>query len=231
MSSFPKQIFLSGVAVLTLGMSAAGARAEIIGGVEFPQGALSFADAVVSYQPGLEGNAPTAPHQGAANALGVPDYNGVNSCASQDACSFVSLGVGGRIVLRFVDNLLTGSDSDADDLWIFEVGPDVEGTIVDISVNGIDWLSVGAIGGSTRGIDIDAFGYGSSSAFAYIRLTDVANNGGTTGATVGADIDAVGAISTRAAPPPVPEPATWAMMIAGFGLIGGVLRHGRPLPA
>nr|WP_245896682.1 PEPxxWA-CTERM sorting domain-containing protein [Sphingomonas fennica] len=33
------------------------------------------------------------------------------------------------------------------------------------------------------------------------------------------------------APPLVPEPATWAMMIAGFGLIGGALRHGKPLPA
>lgn len=29
-------------------------------------------------------------------------------------------------------------------------------------------------------------------------------------------------------PPPVPEPSTWAMMIAGFGLIGGSLRRRQP---
>lgn len=200
------------------------ASAEIIGGVDFPQGAISFADALVSYTPGLAGNSPTAPHQSGLNALGAPDYAGVNSCASQAACSFVSLGVGGELILRFTDNLLTGSNSDADDLWIFEVGPDVEGTVIDISVNGIDWSSVGSIGGSTRGIDIDAFGFGSSSAFSYVRLTDVPNNGGTSGATVGADIDAVGAISTRAAPP-VPEPGTWAMLVAGFVLTGAVMRR------
>ncbi|MDB5453794.1 MAG: hypothetical protein JWO33_2372, partial [Caulobacteraceae bacterium] len=29
----------------------------------------------------------------------------------------------------------------------------------------------------------------------------------------------------------VPEPATWAMMIAGFGMIGGAMRHRRRTPA
>lgn len=28
---------------------------------------------------------------------------------------------------------------------------------------------------------------------------------------------------------PVPEPATWAMMIAGFGMLGGVMRRRRPI--
>jgi len=220
MTLLSKAILATGISFL--GISSA--HAEIIGGVDFPQGAISFADAVVSYTPGLAGNSPTAPHQGAFNALGEPDYAGVNSCASQADCSFVSLGVGGELVLRFTDNLLTGSDSDADDLWIFEVGPDVEGTVIDISTNGVDWLSVGSIGGSTRGVDIDAFGFGAGSAFSYVRLTDIPGNGGTSGATVGADIDAVGAISTRLAPS-VPEPATWAMLIAGFGLTGAAMRR------
>ncbi|SNS60605.1 PEP-CTERM protein-sorting domain-containing protein [Sphingomonas laterariae] len=204
------------------------ASAEIIGGVDFPQGAVSFADSVISFTPGLEGASPSLAHQGAFNALGVPDYAGDNSCASQADCTFVSLGVGGQLIVRFTDNVLTGSGSDADDLWIFEVGPDVEGTIIDLSTDGIDWVSIGAIGGSQRGIDIDAFGYGLSDAFSFVRLTDIANSGGTGGATVGADIDAVGAISTRpTAPPAVPEPAAWAMMIAGFGLVGSALRRQR----
>ena len=33
---------------------------------------------------------------------------------------------------------------------------------------------------------------------------------------------------TRAIPDGVPEPASWAMMIAGFGLVGGVVRRRRP---
>lgn len=207
------------------------ARAEVFGGVDFPGGASSFADAVVSYQPGLAGASPAAGFQGAFNALGTPDYTGVNSCATTVACDFVSLGVGGALVLRFTNNVLTGSDSAADDLWIFEIGPDVEDTTVDVSVDGTTWLSVGAVTGSTRGIDIDAFGFGSGSAFSFVRLIDVANEGDTSGASVGADIDAVGAISTRAVTGGVPEPATWALMIAGFGMAGAGLRARRQAAA
>ena len=89
-------------------LGAGGARAEVFGGVEFPQGAISFADVVVSYLPGLEGADPTAPHQGAGNALGAPNYNGVNSCASQAACSFVSLGVGGALVVGVLASFASG---------------------------------------------------------------------------------------------------------------------------
>jgi len=170
---------------------------------------------------------PSVPHQGAFNALGQPNYAGQNSCASQAACSFVSLGAGGTLILQFTDNVLTSSDND--DLWIFEVGPNVEDTTVD----GITWLSVGLVTGSTRGIDIDAFGFDSSSAFAFVRLIDVIAEGGTgNGGTVGADIDAVGAISTRPdGGGGVPEPAAWALMLLGFGALGSALRRTRRLAA
>lgn len=212
---------LGGACAVVLG---GGAQAEVFGGVDFPGGISSFADAVVSYQPGLEGADPSAGFQGAFNALGAPDYSGANSCATTAACDFVSLGVGGALVLQFTNNVLTGSGSDADDLWIFEIGPDVEDTTVDVSTDGVTWFSVGAVTGSTRGINIDAFGFGSSSAFSFVRLTDVFNEGATSGGSVGADIDAVGAISTRAVGV-VPEPGTWALMIAGFGLAGAALRR------
>jgi hypothetical protein len=188
------------------------------GSVDFPEGAISFADVLVDYSPVISASSqPTLPYRGGFNAVGLPNYAGNNTCASQASCTFVSLGDGGSITLRFTDNVLTGSGSASPDLHIFEVGPDVEDTFVDISVDGLAWLSVGAVGGSLSSIDIDAFGYGIDSFFSYVRLTDNTNEGGQSGNTVGADIDAVGAISTRRVVQ-VPAPATLALF--GLGLAG-----------
>lgn len=211
-----------GKAALACALATAGtssASAEIYNGVDFPQGAISFADSVVSYN----GNPGTA-YQGDFNALGIPNYVDDPTCASQIACTFVSLGSGGTLVTQFLDNVLTGSDSPDLDLWIFEVGPAVEGTSVDISMNGADWFSVGSVGGAISGIDLDNFGYGTGSQFSFVRLTDFGQPGGPTSGSTGADIDAIGAISTRPAGA-VPEPSTWAMMIGGFGLLGWRMRR------
>lgn len=208
------------VAAVTSLTLASAATADIIGGVNFPGGVSSFADAVVSYTPPA-GPSPTNPHRGAFNALGVPDYAGNNSCTSQATCSFVSLGQGGSLVTRFVDNLLTGSDSNAFDLWIFEVGPDVEDTYVDVSSDGVAWTAVGKVTGGTRGIDLDAFGFGSSSTFAFVRLTDDPLEGGG-GATGGADIDAIGAISSIRT---VDAPPTLTLALAALLALGALRRN------
>lgn len=184
-----------------------------VGGVLFPQGEVSFADVVFDYSPVIIANEPTEPFRIGTNALGLPN----NASAS--------LGDGGSITLQFTDNLLTGSGTSADDLWIFEIGPDVEDTFVFVSTDGITFLPVGAVGGSTSGVDLDAFGFGPASQFRYVRLIDDGAKDDQTGRSVGADIDALGAISTIPVSS-VPEPGTLLLFAVGAAAVG-VRRSGR----
>lgn len=174
-------------------MIALGAVAATFGGVEFPEGEASFADEVVSYDPNIQGGAPDEPHRDPSKALGPPDCPDSTTPSTRPVC-WVSLGSGGSITLEFTDNLLAGSGDTDPDLWIFEVGPDVEDTFVEISKDGTNWEDVGKVGGSTAGVDIDNFGFGPADEFFFVRLTDDPNEGDSgTQETVGADIDAVGA--------------------------------------
>lgn len=192
--------------------------ADIYGGVEFPGGAASFADVVVSYDPVIKSGEPTPPYRDATQSLGIPDYG-------DPGITYVSLGSGGSITLRFTDNSLTGSDSPDKDLWIFEIGPDVEDTFVEISMDGVTWYDVGKVLGSTKGVDIDAYGFHSGQYFSFVRLTDDPNEGDKTGSTVGADIDAVGAISSAPPVPPTPEPATLVLLSCGLLAVGSRSRR------
>ena len=173
-------------------LAASAAFSEEFGGVEFPQGSASFADKVVSYTPSTPG--PTHPDFiDPLDAIGAPDYPDGGALKPGS----VSLGQGGIIVLEFTNNFLTGSDDSAADLYVFEVGNNVEDTFVEISVDGVNWVAVGKVFGSTSSIDIDAFGFSSADQFRFVRLTDDPNEGAGAGSTFGADIDAVGAISTN----------------------------------
>lgn len=200
-------------------------------GPDLPNGAVSFADSVTSFAPGIvfdvgeQANVPFPAFLDAGNTLGIPDVTqttGLNCFFDQttDNCLFASLGVGGILTVEFVDNRLTGSGDAADDLWIYEIGPDIEDTFVAISMNGSTWIDVGKVTGSTKGVDLDAFGFGTSDLFRFVRLTDDAAEGNQDGVTVGADIDAIAAISTTAIPIPA---AVWLYGTA-LGLLGWLRR-------
>jgi len=171
------------------------AVAEVFGGIDFPDGAASFADAVVEYDPLFGGGPEPTVDTDPTKALGPPDSSASPALGSA-ACNCIPLGHGGQIVLRFTDNALTGSDTTDPDLHVFEVGSQLEDTFVDISRDGVMWHSVGKVFGATSSIDIDAFGFGANESFFFVRLTDDPNEGPSTGGSVGADIDAVGAIAT-----------------------------------
>lgn len=187
-------------------------QAEIFRGIEFPNGALSFADEVIRYVPSYGGGpVPTEPTAiDPMSALGIPDYPPGGSVGSKGA---VSLGRGGLLELKFVDNYLVNSGDSTHDLHIFEVGPDIEDTYVSIrptpetalilgasyDADGDGFYEIGKIRGSTYSIDIDSIflGYAANTlVFDAVQLIDDYYQGGTSGSTVGADIDAVGAIGS-----------------------------------
>jgi hypothetical protein len=210
-------LYIAGFCVLS-----SAAHAEIFKGIDFPSGIISFADEVVNYSPSNFGGGPSPGNREPSHALGAPDVEGIGgACVSPVNCHAVSLGSGGSLTLRFTDNYLTGSNSSAVDLWIFETYGQVEPTFVDISQDGINWVSVGRVPGSTSGIDLDAYGFDATSRFSYVRITDDPIDGAGTGASAGADIDAIGAASTVA----VPEPQTYAMLGAGFLMLMGIARR------
>ncbi|MGI9342883.1 MAG: PEP-CTERM sorting domain-containing protein [Gammaproteobacteria bacterium] len=218
-TAFPAGFLLSPVVEAEVFSNVLGSSAD------FPAGAVSFADELIDYSPGiifdpiLNENVPLSPYLGAENALGVPDVDlqSVIDCGATpgtDTCNFVSLGVGGSLTVKFTDNVLTGGGSPDADLWIFEAGPQ-EQTYVDISADGVDWSSLGAWPSFALGIDIDAFGFGVQDEFSYLRLRDDPLQGNTSGITVGLDVDAIGAISTRV----VPVPAAGWLLAAALGAL------------
>ncbi|HEV2529069.1 MAG TPA: Ig-like domain-containing protein, partial [Thermomicrobiales bacterium] len=177
--------------LLALSLVPAPVGAVVYKGVDFPGGASSFADQVVSFTSGTFPNSTTR-NGVPANALGPPSAQSGNN-ALGDA---VSLGNGGSITVRFTDNYLNGNGTSAPDLWIFEVGDDTELTTVEVSTNGVNWTSVGSTTGQTSGIDIDRYGFGASARLYFVRVTDILNDKLASGVYSGADIDAVGAITS-----------------------------------
>jgi len=178
-------LLLAAIGVGTWGVEA---LAEPFGGVEFPLGAKSFADRVVSASPG-EGTE----WSDATRALGPPDHT------DDLRTSSMSLGNGGSVVLAFLDNYLV--DRPGPDLYVFEVGKLVEPFYVAISEDGSRWLELGTVSGQPTSLDISGVA-APGQRFAYVRITD-ANTRGSASPYAGADVDAVGAIGAeeRAGPP------------------------------
>ncbi|MEL6616903.1 MAG: hypothetical protein AAFQ43_14255 [Bacteroidota bacterium] len=153
--------------------------------VRFALGAVAFADRVDRFSPTTDLSAAYAdPWQ----AVGPPDYE--TGCREGDEC-YVTLTPGGVVVYEFTNNVLF--DGPGDDIAVFEIGPDVEATTVEISVDGQRYINLGRVEGASASLDIAGRGP-DGARYRFVRLTDDPDQGGSGGATPGADIDAVGAI-------------------------------------
>lgn len=153
------------------------------GKVYVPLGDIAFADEVVSYTMGTP--APKKRFCDSTRSIGPPDFY------EPLLMNFVSLGCGGSIVLKFKDNVVT--DVPGPDIFVFELGMNVESTILELSKNGRTWLKIGEISGGQCSVDISAF-VKPYEFFTYIRLTDLKTACEPDDEWPGADIDAVAAI-------------------------------------
>lgn len=157
---------------------------------------LVFAEELGGYSPTVVNDQPKDCHRNGQAAIGPPDYVLYTTCCSD--LSFASLGPGGSIALTFTSASISGDGTPEPDLWIYEVGPDVEDTFVEVSDGVGSWIPVGTVTGSTSSVDLDAFGIGPESLYSQVRLTDDPNEGDTSGCSVGADIDAVAVLAPNA---------------------------------
>ncbi|MGM0620314.1 MAG: OmpA family protein [Bacteroidota bacterium] len=152
------------------------------GRIFFPFGDISFADEVVSFK---VGNPAPIEGYGPQNSLGIPDYTG------DYEKKYTTLGYGGELIVKFTDNVLY--DIEGPDLFILEIGPDIEPVDVFISKKGNDWISVGRTGGGLSAIDIAGYAK-KTDIFRYVKIIDVKERN--SGRWPGADIDAIGAIGS-----------------------------------
>lgn len=155
--------------------------------VAFPSERAHYADEVVAYVVGVP--APIPEGQDPRAALGPPDY----TPDKWHTPRAVSLGNGGSLTLKWNQGALV--DGEGPDLFIFEIGPQVEAVNVDVSADGATWISVGQARGGPCAVDIGPY-VKAEDVFHYVRLRDVPFHGAESDAWPGADIDAVAVLGS-----------------------------------
>lgn len=151
--------------------------------MEAPVGA--FATRVVSFVPG-DPWTKDEDHMDPKLTLGIPDYD------SKKDKGDLTLGAGGVLVLEFNIGIV---DGEGDDIYVFETGPQVEDTKVEVSSDLTTWYEAGVAQGKTAGVDLRGK-VPAEGRFRYVRLTDLKAHG--SGTYPGADIDAVSGLNFKA---------------------------------
>jgi hypothetical protein len=146
---------------------------------------------------------------------------------------FVSLPTGSYITLGFTDEIITNGPGN--DIFISEIGAVDEEADIFVSSDLINFRLLGVASNrpfpfnslSRQNFDLGQIGFGPNEVLRAIRIVGRDN----LGASPGFDLNAVQiTFSSFVAGNPnasgaVPEPGTWAMMIAGFALTGSAMRR------
>lgn len=175
-----------------------------------PDGEYSFATRVVEFEPGTPWTK-LETHMNPQSVLGKPD-------AETDVKQFaLSLGAGGVLTVEFNIQI---TDGEGDDLYVFEHGPQMEDTKVELSDNLEDWYEIGVAKGSTAGLDINGK-VPEGKSFRYLRLTDMKEYPHSE--YPGADIDAIAGLNVK------PVTSVWAEpeieKAFEYGLVPEILEH------
>ncbi len=142
----------------------------------------AFATRVVSFQPGNPWTKLTE-HTNTDNILGAPTDDKISFC----------MGYRGVIVLEFAVDIV---DNEGMDIYVFEVGGQVEPTRVEVSADLINWVDVGRAEGSLSGVDLNGK-VPVGARYHYVRLTD---QGYSYSKWPGADITAVAGLNVKNIP-------------------------------
>ena len=149
-------------------------------------GSGCYATAVVSFNQGLTalGTAVNAERSISTNALGAP--NGQNPSVYAPVQNFVSLGLGGSIVIEFADPIANGPGADIT-IWESSASVNNEQGRIEVSQDGLGYTPVATINQGGQVDFADVF----SDYIRFVRITDVTPVSGGGQVTDGFDLDAV----------------------------------------
>ena len=150
--------------------------------VTIPGGAKSCAVKVIEFTHGT-------PWTSETNAMNPNEILGAPDRKPNSNGEALTLGAGGVIVLEFDIYIYDGPGND---IYVFEVGPDVEATKVEVSSDLVNWIYVGDANGSISGVDMNGK-VPADGRYKYVRITDLKT--APSGTWPGADIDAVAGIN------------------------------------
>jgi hypothetical protein len=210
--------------VMLFAAAVAAAASPVAAATIVVQGTAGTTGATALYPSALAGNTTGAP---ASTFLGQPDdtYLGIgNAFVTFDLGLFrVANGTGSDFNVYELDN-------GANEFNLMDVLVSSD-NLVFSSIKLSEAAAINLAGDERHGTPTAAnfrrsYDIGTLADVRFIRIQGRGNTGAarTPGGTNGFDLDAIGIANFR---PAVPEPATWVMMLGGFGLVGGAMRSAR----
>ena len=182
------------------------------------QAAIGYADTVLDYFNSGAGPFP-GPYGGTfPGSFPVPVSTSVVLGGPTNPADFLSLPRGSFVTFGFTDETVV--DGVGNDIFISEVGASVERADVFVSRNNINFVFLGtALDTGVTAFDLASIGW--TGAVVAVKIVGLDNLGG----SPGFDVDFIQVLPGSIGE--VPEPASWAMLIAGFGLVGASQRRRR----